>query len=148
MPKDDDSDVDRTEYGKLMGFLEETAFAFQECTEPNVSDLTGALSVRLAYTERFRSSFIALISIFLRPMVSINEHWTRSANGYNCTDRGLLDDSICGLSGEEQKEAHDETKSSWKVFVLRYGFGVMNIPMSQAFKELLARTKAMSPKLC
>ena len=87
VPKDNNSHVDGTQYGQLVRFLEETALAFKECS---VSDAALALSIvfgavlcilwtprtphighqhPVTYTERFRSSLIALISILRRPMV-------------------------------------------------------------------------------
>lgn len=77
MAKDDDSDVDGTEDSELMSLLEETAFPLQKGTEKSnmsaMPDNPGAPKIPRAtnktYTERLRSSLIALISIFLRPML-------------------------------------------------------------------------------
>lgn len=75
-----------------MGLLEETAFTLQKCATNGIlvsigSDLClreGEASKRpgskqsQTYTERLRSSLMALISIFLRPMVScVCERWLK-----------------------------------------------------------------------
>ena len=77
MAKDDDSDIDGAEDSELMSLFEETAFSLQKGTEnSNMSampDNPGAprnpRATNKTYTERLRSSLIALISIFLRPML-------------------------------------------------------------------------------
>lgn len=77
MTKDDDGDIDRTEDGEFMGFLEETTLSFQKGSrKEQVSRRAMKWKLRCkqdkAYTERLRSSLIALISIFLRPIVKID----------------------------------------------------------------------------
>jgi hypothetical protein len=70
--EDDDSDVYRTQDRELMCLLKQTTFPFQKRPGEG-SKMTlvfcfhGSASAR-TYTERLRSSLIALISIFLRPM--------------------------------------------------------------------------------
>lgn len=66
-----------------MRLLEQAAFALQECAAQGQCwsrlplrtrrvDGSGMGRAALAYTERLRSSLMALISIFLRPMVTAN----------------------------------------------------------------------------
>ena len=78
MAKDDDSDIDGAEDSELMSLFEETAFSLQKGTENrNMSAMPNNPGARRiipkatnkTYTERLRSSLIALISIFLRPML-------------------------------------------------------------------------------
>ena len=58
-----------------MGFLEETTLALEERSGRAglafnlIASLEG-----ISYTERLRSSLIALISIFLRPMVDLSPY--------------------------------------------------------------------------
>lgn len=98
MPKDNHCDIDRAQNGKLMSLLEKPTFAFEKspmsavlANRPRrrnfysiVVFFFGLIELskvwrrlgdakRVTYTERFLSSLIALISIFLLPMV-------------NCTD--------------------------------------------------------------
>lgn len=79
MTENDDSDVDRAENGKLMRLFEKPAFPFQKGPEGwlihvrHANSISGGKGSGLknrtqAYTERLRSSLIALISIFLRPI--------------------------------------------------------------------------------
>ena len=82
MAEDDDGDFDLTEDGQLVGLLEQAAFALEESSagsrsvtarscfgyDENGNDSGGGARER-AYTERFLSSLMALISIFRRPMV-------------------------------------------------------------------------------
>lgn len=79
MAEDDDSDIDGTEDGELMRFLEQTTFSLQECTASKEM-ISQCLIDGLAaptHTERLRSSLMALISIFLRPIVNDYGRTTR-----------------------------------------------------------------------
>jgi K+-sensing histidine kinase KdpD len=67
--EDDDSNVDGAEHRELMRLLEQAAFALKEGAVPGQYQSRQASYRADAYTERFRSSLMALISIFLRPMV-------------------------------------------------------------------------------
>lgn len=72
MAKYDDRDIYRAQYRQLVRLLEEAAFSLEE----------GSAQVRArrremlcqTHTERFRSSLIALISIFLRPILTLGAH--------------------------------------------------------------------------
>lgn len=68
MAEDDDRDIDGTEYGEFVRFLEKAAFPFQKGTRWRISAYVPVRGMHETYTERLRSSLIALISIFLRPM--------------------------------------------------------------------------------
>lgn len=91
MPKDNHRDINRAQHGKLMSLLEKPTFAFEKC--PMRAELAGRTrrtknyfnnridwmskawrclgdATRVTYTERFLSSLMALISIFLLPMVN------------------------------------------------------------------------------
>ena len=71
MAKDDHGNVNGAEHGKLMRLLEKTALALEEGAMRSLADVSPVYRAlcRSTYTERFRSSLMALISIFLRPMV-------------------------------------------------------------------------------
>lgn len=78
MPKNNDGDVDGAEDGEFMSFLEETALSFQERPRKRASQSTDDMKrsqdvsrIDRTYTERLRSSLIALISIFLRPIAEL-----------------------------------------------------------------------------
>jgi hypothetical protein len=77
--KDDDSDVDGTEYAQLVCLLEQAAFALQEgaATKKPLA-LTGLKWKKGGgpYTERFLSSLMGRISIFLRPIVGAKSRVT------------------------------------------------------------------------
>ena len=66
-----------------MGLLEQAAFALQERPATGQFQPQAPWHVmRAAYTERFRSSLMALISIFLRPMVTDGDQTSeRDAHG-------------------------------------------------------------------
>lgn len=70
MTKYYDSDVDRTQHGQLVSLLEQTALAFEKRPNDTVSQRRLGRNIEGTYTERLRSSLIALISIFLLPMLS------------------------------------------------------------------------------
>jgi len=67
--EDDDGDVDRAQHGELMRLLEQAAFALQESAAQGQRWI--AAHGKTTYTERLRSSLMALISIFRRPMVTV-----------------------------------------------------------------------------
>ncbi len=71
--EDEDGDVDGAEDGELVGLLEEAAFPLEKSATRDRSARRlaqqGAGERARAYTERFLSSLIALISIFLRPIL-------------------------------------------------------------------------------
>ena len=71
MAEDDDGNVDGAEHRQLVSLLEQAAFALQEgaVTGQFQPQALRQARLRAAYTERLRSSLMALISIFLRPMV-------------------------------------------------------------------------------
>jgi hypothetical protein len=71
MTEYDDSYVDRAKYRKLMRLLEKAAFAFEESTVDNGQSPSNVFVLVAAYTDRLRSSLIALISIFRRPIVYV-----------------------------------------------------------------------------
>lgn len=88
MSEDDHRYVDRTQDRKLMSLLEETAFALEEGSDTITYQYVVEYLVwwctckgcwRSTYTERFLSSLIALISIFLRPIIAYAE---ADARGY------------------------------------------------------------------
>jgi hypothetical protein len=58
-----------------MRFLEEAAFSLEESSVRVRSELK-AKTLCHTYTDRFRSSLIALISIFLRPILAFGAHVT------------------------------------------------------------------------
>jgi hypothetical protein len=72
--KDYDRDIDRAENGKLMRLLEQATFALEERSVGKGTDQRGFsedFATRLmTYTERFLSSLMALISIFLLPIAA------------------------------------------------------------------------------
>jgi len=79
MSEDDNRYIDRTQDRKLVRLLEETAFALEEGSDTITYQYTVEYLVwwctckgcwRSTYTERFLSSLIALISIFLRPIIA------------------------------------------------------------------------------
>lgn len=71
MTEYDDSDVDRAKYRQFVRFLEEAAFAFEEGAVGKMSVAFKRFDLDAAYTDLFRSSLMALISIFRRPIVYI-----------------------------------------------------------------------------
>lgn len=71
MTENDDGDVDRAKYRQLVRFLEEAAFAFEEGAVGKMSVVFKRVDLEAAYTDLFRSSLMALISIFRRPIVYI-----------------------------------------------------------------------------
>ncbi len=68
--KYDDCDINGAQNGELMSFFEQSTFALQESSKVTARlamvDDSGCIPT---YTDLFRSSLIALISIFLLPMV-------------------------------------------------------------------------------
>lgn len=72
MTKDDDGHIDGTKNGEFVCLFEETAFSFQKSTARRMVSVIPGSQRKIpnseTYTERLRSSLIALISIFLRPM--------------------------------------------------------------------------------
>lgn len=74
MTEDDDGNIDGTEHGQFMCLFEETAFSLQERTiieHSQSASSTSPVARHQTHTERLRSSLIALISIFLRPIAKI-----------------------------------------------------------------------------
>ena len=69
--ENDDGHVDGAEDGQLMRFLEQTTFAFEKGAVIIKSGRWLSSKGSMTYTERFRSSLMALISIFLLPIVSV-----------------------------------------------------------------------------
>lgn len=72
--KDNDSDIDGAEDGQLVCLLKQTPLSFQKRSASRSArngQIAGGAQERAVttYTERLRSSLIALISIFLRPMM-------------------------------------------------------------------------------
>jgi hypothetical protein len=67
--EDDDGDIDGAEDGQLMGLFEQAAFALQKSAGRSGSARALWAWGLATHTERLRSSLMALISIFLRPMV-------------------------------------------------------------------------------
>lgn len=73
LAKDEDGDVNRAEDRELVCLLEQAAFALEECAvvwRQLVSRCFGGQGESRTYTERFLSSLMAFISIFLRPMLA------------------------------------------------------------------------------
>jgi len=69
--KDYDRDIDRTEDGELMRLLEQATFALKKrSVGETVISLHSPEGSANTYTERFLSSLMALISIFLLPMTA------------------------------------------------------------------------------
>lgn len=88
-----DSDVDGAENGKLVSLLEQTALALEEGAAWK-GQRTGlkerdATVESGAYTERLRSSLMALISIFLRPIVDRTRCQGSSNGGTVTYKRGV-----------------------------------------------------------
>jgi hypothetical protein len=77
MAEDDHCDIDRTKDRQLVRLLEEAAFALEESAVHKLSVAARAFKQVFAYTERFLSSLMALISIFLRPMMDVHGHVSR-----------------------------------------------------------------------
>jgi hypothetical protein len=77
MAEDDHCDIDRTKDRQLVRLLEEAAFALEESAVHKLSVAARAFKRVFAYTERFLSSLMALISIFLRPMMDVHAHVSR-----------------------------------------------------------------------
>lgn len=72
--QDDDGHVNRAEHGQLMSLLEEAAFPLQKgAGRGGLASVGRALAGRrgASYTERFLSSLMGLISIFLRPILTV-----------------------------------------------------------------------------
>lgn len=77
--EDDHCDIDVAEHRELVGFLEEAAFPLEERSvlRMSVSFVPWEDRGGVAYTERFLSSLIFLMSIFLRPILTA-ALWLRS----------------------------------------------------------------------
>jgi hypothetical protein len=86
LAKDEHGDIDRAQYGQLMCLLEEAALALQEgarvrhissvsCSKSEFGSKREPVGCEWrTYTERFLSSLMALISIFLRPILKGLRH--------------------------------------------------------------------------
>lgn len=79
MAEDDDGNVNGAQHRQLVGLLKQAAFAFKESSALRrqfYRALQDGRHVQIrTYTERFRSSLMALISIFLRPILqTVSSH--------------------------------------------------------------------------
>jgi hypothetical protein len=77
----DDRHIYRTQYGQFMRFLEEATFALEKGPCDGQREDEKFKRFGHTYTDRFRSSLIALISIFLRPMLGFGAHVTSERVG-------------------------------------------------------------------
>lgn len=68
--EDDDGHVDGAEHRELMRLLEKTALALEEGAGQVSAGIARGCDAEKAYTERLRSSLMALISILRRPMMA------------------------------------------------------------------------------
>jgi hypothetical protein len=110
--KDDDGHVDGAEHRELMRLLEQAAFALQkgavqgQCWFGHARRVEQSSGGR-AYTERLRSSLMALISILRRPMVTVDAQAERRIRRRHKTPRGRctgMRGDVAGVEGSSRNK--------------------------------------------